>query len=242
MMFEATPSASPRLAALAAALLITLAMSQPVSATLIDPTTWLGCVGAAGCGIGNASLSAQPSGRAFEDKTVADQTGLGISGQTGGEIDIGEMFNVSYGVSEAINAIRIVFIFNGPEFDDVAEVARVTVNGGTSYSLSVSGTADNLATWSGLGSVVSCGPTTSAGSGCFEISNPFGDSLINSLSFTAVTGGTPMGGPGTNQSDYAIGSIRGTPIPPVSVPEPNTILLLGAGLIGLGLLRRRRAA
>jgi hypothetical protein len=61
---------------------------------------------------------------------------------------------------------------------------------------------------------------------------------VNALSFTAITGGAPFGGPGTNQSDYAIGSIRGAQ----AVPEPDTILLLGAGLLGLGLLRRRRAA
>jgi hypothetical protein len=237
-MFNSKPSVTPRLAAVAAALLTTLAVSQPASATLIDQTTWGSCVGASACAIGNATLSAQPTGRSFEQKTVADQTGLGISGLTAGEIDIGEMFNVSYGVSEVINAIRIVFIFNGPEFDDVAEIARVTVNGGASYSLSVSGTVDNVASWSGIGTVSSCGATTASGSGCFDILNPFGNSLVNSLSFTAVAGGAPLGGTGSNQSDYAIGSINGAR----AVPEPDTIMLLGAGFLGLGLLRRRRRA
>jgi hypothetical protein len=238
-MFNTTQSRLQRVAAFAATLAATLMLSQAASATLIDPTTWAGCVGSSNCVIGNASLSALPSGRTFEQKTVADQTGLGISGLTAGEIDIGEMFNVNYGVSETINAIRIVFIFNGPEFNDVAEIARVTVNNGLSYTLSVSGTVDNIANWSGAGgSVISCGATTAAGSGCFDILNPFGNSLVSSLSFTAITGGTPMGGTGTNQSDYAIGSIRGAQ----AVPEPDTIVLLGAGFLGLGLLRRRRAA
>lgn len=236
-MFNAAHPRLRRLAALAATL-TSLTLAQAASATLIDQTTWGGCVGATSCVIANAGLTALPSGRTFQQKTVADQTGLGISGLTAGEIDIGEMFNVNYGVSETIDAIRIVFIFNGPEFNDVAEIARVTINGGPSYTLSVSGTVDNLAAWSGSGSVVSCGATTAAGSGCFDIANPFGNTLINSLSFTAITGGTAMGGAGTNQSDYGIGSIRGTQ----SVPEPDTIALLGAGLIGLGLLRRRRPA
>jgi hypothetical protein len=60
---------------------------------------------------------------------------------------------------------------------------------------------------------------------------------VKALSFTAITGGTPFGGPGTNPSDYAIGSIRGAQ----AVPQPDTILPLGAGCLGLGLLRRRRA-
>jgi hypothetical protein len=160
--------------------------------------------------------------RTVAQKTVAGQTGLRLSaGATLDEIDIGETCNISYGVSETIDTMRVLLRFYGPEFNDVAEVVRVTVNGGAGYTLSVSGTVDNVASWSGAGSsVVSCGATTAAGSGGFDIRNPFGGPLVNALYFPAITGGTPFGGSGTNPSDYALGSIRGAH----AVPEPATIL------------------
>lgn len=207
------------------------------NATLIDPTTWGGCLGGTdSCTIGNATLSTDD--RNFREKTVAGQRGLGIAGgRTNGEIDLDETLHVDYGVSEVIGGIRIVFIYNGPEFRDVAEIAEVTVNDGPAFTLSVSGTADDVATWSGTGSVSNCGSTVRGGSGCFDISDPFGNLSVTSLAFTALEGGLPLRGRGTNQSDFSIGAIHG-----VQVPEPGTLALLATGLLSVGLLRRRRAA
>ena len=230
-----TVRAMRRVVGIAAVFALGAVVAPGASATLIDPTTWGGCIGSTSCTIGNASLTSIPG--AFDQKTVVGQTGLGVDGGTFGEIDIGEFINVSYTNPETIGNLRIVFIYNGPEFDDVAEVAQVTVNGSAVYKLAVSGTVDNVAFWQGSsGGVSNCGATTVSGSGCFDIANPFGGTAIKSLSFTAIPG-VPgsLGGAGTNQSDYAIGSIR-------QVPEPGTLVLFGAGLIGLALLNRRKRA
>ena len=48
---------------------------------------------------------------------------------------------------------------------------------------------------------------TSNGTGCFIVTNPF-PNAVSQLDFGAAHGGTPLSGTGTNDSDYAIGSIE----------------------------------
>ena len=75
-----------------------------------------------------------------------------------------------------VSSIQIVYLFNGPEYGDKAEIAQVTADG-ASYTLSVRNDANDAdADWSGPGTVTKCGATTSdpaTGSGCFLITNPF---------------------------------------------------------------------
>ena len=130
----------------------------------------------------------------------------------------------------------MLFLYNGPEYNDRAEIAQITV-GNVAYTLSPGGLQDDTgATWSGPGSVSKCGATINqaGGTGCFLISNPFA-SPVQYLSFTALHGNAPYAGPGTNDSDYSLGSIQASR----SVPEPGPLALLCMGALALALSRRR---
>ena len=114
------------------------------------------------------------TGGVLAKKVLNGATGFGVSGgASGSEIDIGETLRVDFGQPRTVIAIKVLFLFNGPEFDDKAEKASVTADG-TTYTLSVRRNADD-ARPTGLvrGTVTKCGATTSSGTGCFLITDPF---------------------------------------------------------------------
>lgn len=119
------------------------------------------------------------------------------------------------------------------------EVAQVTI---TSLSLGTqSYTLTNYygspTVWTGSGTVTNLSPSTFFGGAVWRVDNPFGSlSDITSIRFTALAG-TCGSGPCTNQSDYALVRFQYEP-----VPEPGTYAMLGLGLIGIGLIARRRQA
>lgn len=180
------------------------------------------CFGAAICALNGADISiiAPATGRVLEKKMHNDATGFGVSGgPSGAEIDVGETLRVELNddttdiQSRSITAIRILFLYNGPEYSDRAEKVEVTVDGGAVYTLSTSSFADDVADWTGPGRVGWSGPgkvdncdggaTTLAGTGCFTITDPF-PGAVSRLDFTAIAGGAPFAGAGTNESDYSI--------------------------------------
>lgn len=66
---------------------------------------------------------------AFQKKTQAGITGVGISGGiTPGEIDIGETLTGTFSKEVIVSSINLALLFDGPEYSDVKEVAKLLVN------------------------------------------------------------------------------------------------------------------
>ncbi|MDI1309682.1 MAG: PEP-CTERM sorting domain-containing protein [Methylotenera sp.] len=167
--------------------------------------------------------------------------GVGVSPVTGsertyGEIDIGESINASFSSGISISNFTLGLLFDGPEYGDVNEQAQITAtfSDNSVHSYLFTATGINTGIWSGSGSFVNESVAANGMGAVWSFSNPFGNALIKSLSFTALPGvcGT-AGGACTNQSDYTLISVS-------AVPEPETYAMFLAGLGLMGFVARRR--
>lgn len=166
--------------------------------------------------------------------SVAVKNGVGITvtgvsgGPAGNEIDVGQTLVLSLDKSFTLKSLTLGLLFNGDEYTDPQEIAKVTANGSVSYTLSI--VAENLAVWSNGGINIPVDPgfsTTLGGGGVFTLLSPFGGMLISTLEFT------PVSNPSTvNNSDFGLVAYE--------IPDSSTTLaLLGLALVGVVSIRRR---
>jgi len=171
-------------------------------------------------------------------KNAWGTTGVGVTGgRTSDEIDTGEQIVATFAEGVRITGIQLTYLYDGPEFKDVQETARITATFADLSSISYDLTAlyPSSYAWNGLGSATGPTPNTDVNGGFWTLANPFGDKAVTSLSFTAVNG-TCGYGTCSNQSDFALHSISTAPI-----PEPGTYALMLAGLSAVGFVARRRS-
>lgn len=212
-----------------------LALSASASALVIDRSN----IGVGTTGVDGNGFTSFASG-VMDTKAAGPYTGVGVSGYTNGEIDFhgSEFIGLKFDEEQVVSSFRVGLLYNGPEYGDVKEVARITADG-HAYLLQatgVEGLARWVDTWTGSFFDVRYELGTAQGQGAvINLANPFGNELIGSLTFAAGRG-LCYAGSCTNQSDYNLVNVN-TVSP---VPEPSTYALMLAGLGMVGWIARRR--
>lgn len=179
-------------------------------------------------------------------KTRFGVTGVGVAGgYSGNEIDIGESVTAASSSAFRLAGVGLAFLFDGPEYGDVQEVADITAtfaDGSTHLAQLTnyySGPTDTSLTLMVDGVDMSsliygASVATNASPGTVNLGALFGSNLLSSVAFTAEKGVCYPSFTCTSQSDYSITRI--------SVPEPGTLALLGLGLIAGAFSMRRRVS
>jgi hypothetical protein len=227
-----------KIAAIAA---MVAAGSAHADTSLLDSSMYATLSGTNGGVIGGVTF-ASAAGK-FKTKTAGTPSisGLGVTGgRTGDEIDTDETVTMSWVGGLKITSFSVGVLYNGPEFNDWAEIAQVKAwNGATLVGtgllqVDATGTTSAGFTGTGFGTVSNLSPATAAGGGGWKVDNPFGHAQITKLEFTALTSALCADDQKcSNQSDYILSSVT-------AVPEPGTYAMLLAGLGALGFMAKRR--
>ena len=129
---------------------------------------------------------------ALGTKTVNGITAVGVTGgASGNEIDIGESMTATFSAGLHVGNVHLAYLFDGPEYNDVNEVARLTATlfgGGTLSSTLTAIGATTAITTMGSASIVAGQDANSVGAALWSWDNPFGNALVTSIKFEALAG------------------------------------------------------